>query len=38
MLICRRVALALVPWLLWVAAASADNYPDRVVRIVNPFR
>jgi tripartite-type tricarboxylate transporter receptor subunit TctC len=37
MLICRRVALALVPWLLCVAAASADNYPDRVVRIVNPF-
>src|ERR1700722_4127086 len=37
MLICRRVALALVPWLLCVAAASADSYPDRVVRIVNPF-
>jgi tripartite-type tricarboxylate transporter receptor subunit TctC len=33
----RRVAIALVSWLALLAPAAAENYPDRVVRIVNPF-
>jgi tripartite-type tricarboxylate transporter receptor subunit TctC len=33
----RRVAIALVSWLALLAPAVAENYPDRVVRIVSPF-
>jgi tripartite-type tricarboxylate transporter receptor subunit TctC len=33
----RRLAIALVSWLALLAPAAAENYPDRVVRIVNPF-
>src|SRR6266849_2542872 len=33
----RRVAIALVSWLMLAMPAPAQNYPDRVVRIVNPF-
>jgi tripartite-type tricarboxylate transporter receptor subunit TctC len=33
----RRFAIALVSWLVLLAPAVAGNYPDRVVRIVNPF-
>jgi tripartite-type tricarboxylate transporter receptor subunit TctC len=35
----RRVAIALVSWLVLAAPApaSAQTYPDRIVRIVNPF-
>jgi tripartite-type tricarboxylate transporter receptor subunit TctC len=32
-----RIAFALVCWFTLAVAASAQNYPDRVVRIVNPF-
>jgi tripartite-type tricarboxylate transporter receptor subunit TctC len=33
----RRVAIALVSWFALLAPAAAENYPDRVVRIVSPF-
>jgi tripartite-type tricarboxylate transporter receptor subunit TctC len=33
----RPIAIALVSWLALLAPAAAENYPDRVVRIVNPF-
>jgi tripartite-type tricarboxylate transporter receptor subunit TctC len=33
----RRLAIALVSWLALLAPAAAENYPDRVVRIVSPF-
>jgi tripartite-type tricarboxylate transporter receptor subunit TctC len=33
----HRVAIALVSWLALLAPAAAENYPDRVVRIVSPF-
>jgi tripartite-type tricarboxylate transporter receptor subunit TctC len=33
----HRVAMALVSWLALAVPVSAQNYPDRVVRIVNPF-
>jgi tripartite-type tricarboxylate transporter receptor subunit TctC len=33
----RRLAIALVSWLALLAPAGAENYPDRVVRIVSPF-
>ena len=32
-----RVAIVLVPWLILAGPAPAQNYPDHVVRIVNPF-
>jgi tripartite-type tricarboxylate transporter receptor subunit TctC len=32
-----RVAIALVSWLVLAVPAPAEIYPDRVVRIVNPF-
>jgi tripartite-type tricarboxylate transporter receptor subunit TctC len=32
-----RVAFALVPWLILAVPAPAQTYPERVVRIVNPF-
>ncbi len=32
-----RVAIALGAWLMVTLPGSAENYPDRVVRIVNPF-
>ena len=33
----RRVAVAVVSWLFLAGPAPAQNYPDHVVRIVNPF-
>jgi tripartite-type tricarboxylate transporter receptor subunit TctC len=33
----RRLAIVLVSWLALLAPAVAENYPDRVVRIVSPF-
>lgn len=33
----RCVAIALMSWLAIAVPASAQNYPDHVVRIVNPF-
>jgi tripartite-type tricarboxylate transporter receptor subunit TctC len=33
----RRLAIVLVSWLALVAPVAAENYPDRVVRIVSPF-
>ena len=37
MSVVRRVAIALVSWLTLAVPVSAQSYPDRVVRIVNPF-
>jgi tripartite-type tricarboxylate transporter receptor subunit TctC len=37
MTVVRRVAIALISWLALALPLSAQNYPDRVVRIVNPF-
>jgi len=37
MSVCRSVAIALVSWLALAVPASAQSYPDRVVRIVDPF-
>src|SRR6266852_6797152 len=33
----RRAAIALMSWFAMAVPASAQNYPDHVVRIVNPF-
>jgi tripartite-type tricarboxylate transporter receptor subunit TctC len=33
----RRAAIALVSWFAMAVPAPAQNYPDHVVRIVNPF-
>jgi tripartite-type tricarboxylate transporter receptor subunit TctC len=33
----RCLAMALAAWLAPLAPAAAENYPDRVVRIVSPF-
>src|ERR1700726_1203763 len=32
-----RIAFALVCWFMLAVAAPAQSYPDRIVRIVNPF-
>jgi tripartite-type tricarboxylate transporter receptor subunit TctC len=37
MCLLRRVAIALMSWLVLAVPAPAQNYPDRLVRIVNPF-
>jgi tripartite-type tricarboxylate transporter receptor subunit TctC len=37
MSVVRRVAIALSSWLTLAVPVSAQSYPDRVVRIVNPF-
>jgi len=37
MSVVRRVAIALSSWLALAVPVSAQSYPDRVVRIVNPF-
>ncbi len=37
MSVCRSVAIALLSCLTLAMPAAAQNYPDRVVRIVNPF-
>jgi tripartite-type tricarboxylate transporter receptor subunit TctC len=37
MSVLHRGAIALVSWLALAVPLSAQNYPDRVVRIVNPF-
>ena len=33
----HRLVLALMGWLVCCAAAAAQTYPDRAIRIVNPF-
>jgi tripartite-type tricarboxylate transporter receptor subunit TctC len=33
----RRASIALMSWFVMALPASAQNYPDHVVRIVNPF-
>jgi tripartite-type tricarboxylate transporter receptor subunit TctC len=33
----RRLAIALASWFALLAPAAAETYPERVVRIVNPF-